>query len=190
MRDRDPGNIEVAALVQDLEETLLQDGVDLFAPAHSLLDLAPDVALRQAYAARAAAEPTVVTEILRARGDDLRAAAAQLERAIDLDPNCAWAHYGLSHVLSVTGPGSTDGAAREVAGPRPRTRSRHVRARRLEAWMAARRGAVPTPRRSSCAGSRRWKAIHGSATRSASRRASISRCCSSSGGRIAAPFGF
>ncbi|MEC8494567.1 MAG: hypothetical protein VXZ39_06585, partial [Planctomycetota bacterium] len=61
--DRDPGNIEVAALVQDLEEALLLDGVDLFAPEHSLADITPDVALRLEYAARAAAEPTVVTEV-------------------------------------------------------------------------------------------------------------------------------
>ena len=66
--DRDPGNIEVAALVQDLEEALLLDGVYLFAPEHSLADITPDVALRPEYAARAAAEPTVVTEVLaRAR---------------------------------------------------------------------------------------------------------------------------
>ena len=100
IRDRDPGNIEVAVLAQDLESALLLDGVDLFGPDHSLAEFAPDVVLRLAYAARAAAEPTVVTEVLRARAEtDLRAAATQLERAIELDPTCAWAHYGLSHVL-------------------------------------------------------------------------------------------
>ena len=142
MRDRDPGNIEVAALVQDLEETLLQDGVDLFAPDHSLLDLAPDVVLRQAYAARAAAEPTVVTEILRARAEtDLRAAAAQLERAIDLDPTCAWAHYGLSHVL-LGDRSRVDrwSSARKSLARALELDPGHVRARRLEAWMAAQEG--------------------------------------------------
>lgn len=142
MRDRDPGNIELAALAQDFEETLLLDGVDLFAPEHSLLDLAPDVVLRQAYAARAAAEPTVVTEILRARAEtDLRAATAQLERAIDLDPTCAWAHYGLSHVL-LGDRSRVDrwSSARQSLARALELDPGHLRARRLEAWMAAQEG--------------------------------------------------
>ncbi|MEC8510984.1 MAG: tetratricopeptide repeat protein [Planctomycetota bacterium] len=140
--DRDPGNIEVAALVQDLEEALLLDGVDLFAPEHSLADITPDVALRLEYAARAAAEPTVVTEVLRARAEtDLRAAATQLERAIDLDPTCAWAHYGLSHVL-LGDRSRVDrwSGARQALARALELDPGHVRARRLEAWMAAQEG--------------------------------------------------
>ena len=142
MRDRDPGNIEVSVLVQDLEEALLMDGVDLFAPDHSLAQVAPDVALRLEYAARAAAEPTVVTEVLRARAEtDLRAAATQLERAIDLDPTCAWAHYGLSHVL-LGDRSRVDrwSGARKTLARALELDPGHVRARRLEAWMAAQEG--------------------------------------------------
>ena len=142
MRDRDPGNIEVAVLSQELEGALLLDGVDLFGPDHSLAEFAPDVVLRLAYAARAAAEPTVVTEVLRARAEtDLRAAATQLERAIELDPTCAWAHYGLSHVL-LGDRSRVDrwSGARQSLARALELDPGHVRARRLEAWMAAQEG--------------------------------------------------
>lgn len=142
IRDRDPGNIEVAVLAQDLESALLLDGVDLFGPDHSLAEFAPDVVLRLAYAARAAAEPTVVTEVLRARAEtDLRAAATQLERAIELDPTCAWAHYGLSHVL-LGDRSRVDrwSGARQSLARALELDPGHVRARRLEAWMAAQEG--------------------------------------------------
>lgn len=137
-----PENLEVAVLAQDLEESLLLDGVDVFAPEHSLAQLEPDEVLRTAYRARALAAPTVSSYVLAARAEtDGLSAERLLEQAIELDPTCAWAHYGRSHVL-LEDRTRVDrwSLARKSLERALSLDGGHLRARRLEAWMAAEEG--------------------------------------------------
>ena len=137
-----PDNLEIACWLQDVEAALLEDGVDVFdLPARSG-EATPGDALQRAYAARANEDPSVTAYVLAARAEtDLPAAFHRLETAIELDPNCAWAHYGLSHVL-LQDRSRTDrwGLARDSLSRALDLEPGHLRARRLEAWMAAEQG--------------------------------------------------
>ncbi|MEM8709520.1 MAG: hypothetical protein AAGG01_01095 [Planctomycetota bacterium] len=138
----EPDNLELGAWLQDVEAELLDDGVDLFATSFSLEEhLAPDV-LRLVYAARKEVEPTVTSFVLAARAEtDVIAAESLLERALELDPTCAWAHYGRSHVLLMDRSRSDRwGLAGDALERALEFDSGHLRARRLEAWMRAEEG--------------------------------------------------
>ncbi len=145
-----PDNLEAGAWLQDLEAELLRDGVDVLAGTgkggHSLkVHTAADV-LRLAYAERADVEPTVASFVLAARAEtDVIAALNLLGKAIELDPTCAWAHYGRSHVLLQDRTRSDRwGLAREALDKALQFDFGHLRARRLEAWMAAEEGSRAT----------------------------------------------
>lgn len=146
LRDQQPGNLEVAAWLQDVEEDLLLDGVDLFAPENSLVGTSPATVLQRHYRGRPGAgtvgERTAVGLVLSARAEeDDRAARSQLEAAIDLDPRCAWAHYGLSHVLLRDREAINRWALASASLERAlELDPGNLRARRLEAWMLGEEG--------------------------------------------------
>jgi len=138
----DPDNLEVGAWLQDLELELLRDGVDLFAPAQSLANLAPDEALRRAYRTRAEALLTFSAFVLAARVEtDVKSAEITIERALELDPTNAWAHYARAHVLLEDRERVDRWSLARTALERALSLDPgHIRARRLEAWMAAQEG--------------------------------------------------
>ncbi len=138
----DPENLEVAAWLQDLEGRLLEDGVDIFAPDLSLERHAADDVLRRAYAAHADRSPTVAAYVLAARAEtDSLAAETQLGKALELDPTCAWAHYGRAHVLLQDRARADRWSLARAALERALALDAgHLRARRLEAWMLAEEG--------------------------------------------------
>lgn len=139
---QDPDNLEVGAWLQDIEVELLKDGVDLYPDAGSLDGLAADDVLRREYARRADVQPTVASFVLAARAEtDVIAAETLLGKALELDPTCAWAHYGRSHVL-LQDRSRTDrwGIARGALDRSLELDPGHLRARRLESWMAAQEG--------------------------------------------------
>ncbi len=147
----DGGNLELACWVQDVESGLLQDGVpagELFpalASGEGLAanrDLAPEDALRRVYADRAEESPTVQALILAARVEtDGLAAESLLRKALELDPVCSWAHYGLSHVLlEKRSQADRWSLARASLQRALEIEPGNLRARRLEAWMLAEEG--------------------------------------------------
>ncbi len=141
---REPDNLEIGAWLQDLDAELLEDGTDVFAETLSLAEAsAPDV-LRRVYAGRKDSVPTVTSFVLAARAEtDVLAAEILLEKALELDPTCAWAHYGRSHVLLMDRT-RTDrwGQAGDALSRALQLDPGHLRARRLEAWMQAEEGSL------------------------------------------------
>lgn len=138
----DPDNLEVGAWLQDLELELLRDGVDLFAPEQSLALLTPDEAIRRAYRVRSESLLTFSAFVLAARVEtDVKSAEITIERALELDPTNAWAHYARAHVL-LEDRERVDrwGLARTSLERALALDPGHIRARRLEAWMAAQEG--------------------------------------------------
>lgn len=99
-----PRNIAVAVMLQELELELLERGT-------ALLDLgigadAPDAQerLRRIYRERADQAQTPESLVLAARVEpDAPAARALLRDAVERDPDCAWADYGLSHLAFAAG---------------------------------------------------------------------------------------
>ena len=80
--------------------------------------------------------------VLAARAEtDAIAALTLLDRALELDPTCAWAHYGKAHAL-LRDRGATDrwAKARESLARALIHDPAHLRARRLECWMLAQEG--------------------------------------------------
>ena len=139
---QDPDNLEVGAWLQDVEMGLLRDGVDLFPDIASLETTEPEDVLRLEYARRATEEPTVSAFVLAARVEtDVLAAETLIGKALELDPTCAWAHYARSHVLLEDRTRSDRwGRAREALERALALDTGHLRARRLESWMAAQQG--------------------------------------------------
>ena len=137
-----PDNLEVGAWVQDVEMGFLRDGVDLFPDVASLETTAPEDVLRLEYARRATLEPTVSAFVLAARVEtDVLAAETLIGKALELDPTCAWAHYARSHVLLEDRTQSDRWSrARQALERALALDPGHLRARRLEAWMAAQQG--------------------------------------------------
>gem|GEM_PF-776199 len=149
--NEDGDNLELACWLQDLEAELLLDGVEprrVFPEADEPLDRAaaevgdPAEDLRRVYAARAAELPTVQALILAARVEtDGPAAESLLRRALELDPVCSWAHYGLSHVLlEKRSQPDRWSLARDALDRALEIEPGNLRARRLEAWMLAEEG--------------------------------------------------
>ena len=138
----DPGNLEVACWVQDLEASLLFDGGAPFGPPPAGAAVEPAERLRLQYASRPDEVPTVGSLILAARVEtDGLAAEALLRRALELDPACSWAHYGLGHVLlEKRSQADRWSLARAAVARALEIEPGHLRARRLEAWMLAEEG--------------------------------------------------
>lgn len=140
-----PYNLQLAVDLQEVELELLaaRSPAD---PALAALAREPDPeeALRKAYAERAEADATVVNFVLAARLEsDSIACQHLLDRALELDPGCAWAHYGQAHAL-LRQRGKNDRwlEAGEALARALELDPGHVGARRLEAWMRAQEGAV------------------------------------------------
>lgn len=139
----DPENLEVGAWLQDVEALLLREGVDLFAPEFTLAADGPaDNVLRKVYRARAGDGLTVPAFVLAARAEtDVIAGRNLLERALELDPTSAWAHYGMAHLGLLDRARSDRWSGSRASLERAlRFDPGHLRARRLEAWMAAQEG--------------------------------------------------
>ncbi|QDV07795.1 hypothetical protein Poly30_33280 [Planctomycetes bacterium Poly30] len=98
--------------------------------------------LRRVYAARNDTESTVISFVLAARAEtDVIAAETLLGKALELDPTCAWAHYGRSHVLLMDRSRADRwGQAGDALERALQLDPGHLRARRLEAWMQAEEG--------------------------------------------------
>lgn len=140
-----PDNIDLGVVLQEVELELFAAGGELdpvlapFAGAGS-----PEESLRLRYAGRSELSPSPAGYVLAARAEtDLPAAQDLLERALELDPACAWAHYGRAHVLLKR---HTRYRWREAHAALERAlelEPEHLQARRLEAWMLAQEGSVP-----------------------------------------------
>ena len=103
-----PRNLDVAVLLQELELALLASGAELADLEQPLGGGAtangesPDALtrLRRLYRDRAENAPSPEGFVLAARLEtDVPAARALLDRALELDPVCAWAEYGRAHLL-------------------------------------------------------------------------------------------
>ncbi len=150
---QDGGNLELACWLQDVEAELLLDGMEprrIFPDEEGAAGRSatgagegdPAEVLRRVYAARAAALPTVQALILAARVEtDGLAAESLLRRALELDPVCSWAHYGLSHVLLEKRLQPDRWSLARTSLERAlEIEPGNLRARRLEAWMLAEEG--------------------------------------------------
>lgn len=142
-------NVELGALLQDIELERLERGRS---PAAFLAgdaggepapELAPADALQRHYARRAQDLASPARLILAARAEsDAIAALTLLERALEADPESAWAHYGRAHaVLQDTGLKKRWATAREALEAALARDPGSIRARRLQAWMLAQEGA-------------------------------------------------
>ena len=90
------------------------------------------------YRTRADREESPTALVLAARVEtDPFAALALLRRAVQRDPSCAWAHYGLAWWLARQREWSE---ARKALGRCLELAPGHLEARRLEAWLLARAG--------------------------------------------------
>ena len=138
----DPDNLEVGAWLQDVESELLEGGLDLFAGRHSLSVETPEDVLRLVYAEDKDRSPTVSSLILAARAEtDVIAAENLLDKALELDPTCAWAHYARSHILLLDRTRIDRwGLARAALDRALELNPGHLRARRLESWMLSQEG--------------------------------------------------
>jgi tetratricopeptide (TPR) repeat protein len=133
-----PRNVVVGRWLQEAESAL----VDPQAPVAGEQEGA-DV-LRRAWRGRADADPSPTALILAARlEDDPTAALLLLERALELDGDCAWAHYAQAAVHARAGDW---GAARSSARAALEREPGHLATLRLWAWLeghtARRAGAI------------------------------------------------
>lgn len=140
-----PENILIGSWLQEVELELMAGGT----PADpELAELAreeePAEALRRRYAQRSMDSPSVARFVLAARLEtDVFASKHLLERALDLDPDCAWAHYAMAHAL-LRDKSEEDRwrQARESLDLALANDAGHLGARRLEAWMLVQEGAI------------------------------------------------
>jgi tetratricopeptide (TPR) repeat protein len=136
---RAPENLELGALLQDARLSAMQLGgsipeVDATLAGRGPLDEGgPTERLRRAYAAWAAERGTARAWVLAARIEpDAEAALWLLQRALEVDPDCLWAHYGRAHNELKAGrlQGAQEALARALE-----IDPGHPRARRLEATL-------------------------------------------------------
>lgn len=136
LRTWQPRNVVIGRWLQEVELGLAERDAGSAAP-----DPAPPNGreeLRRRYREAAEAEPTPTALVLAARlEDDPPSALHLLDRALVLDPACAWASYGKAHVLAASG---RLGDAREALEDALATDPAHLPALRLHAWMLARSG--------------------------------------------------
>ncbi len=98
----------------------------------------PRAQLRRSYRKQAESKPSAFAFLLAARlEDDQRAAELLFERALELEPGLAWAHYGLAHSAA---RGGDWGRAREELLRTFELDPAHLPALRLFAWAQATAG--------------------------------------------------
>jgi Tfp pilus assembly protein PilF len=98
----------------------------------------PRAQLRRSYRTQAESKPSAFAFLLAARlEDDQRAAELLFERALELEPGLAWAHYGLAHSAA---RGGDWGRAREELLRTFELDPAHLPALRLFAWAQATAG--------------------------------------------------
>lgn len=132
LRRDHPRNLPVGIWLQETEFALALEGGEESA---SVLE-----AVRKRYREVADAEESVPNLVLAARVEtDQFAALALLERALRLDAESVWAHYGKAHVLARQE--EWKGARRSLERALDLD-SGHLWSRRLEAWMLARTGRI------------------------------------------------
>jgi tetratricopeptide (TPR) repeat protein len=140
-----PDNVSVGLWLQETELELLASGSTV-SPVLNALEGNTDQAslLRVHYAARNSEAPSVVGYLLAARLEtDALSAVNLLEQALELDPSCAWAHYGLAHaVLNRRTEVDRWRLARASLVRALEIDPGHLRARRLEGWMYAQEGTL------------------------------------------------
>lgn len=139
-----PDNIELAVWRQEAELVLLREPEPPAALAYFGDEGTPEERLRVHYAELADRYSSVVAHVLAARvEEDAIAAQNSLDFAIQLDPGCAWAHYGHAHaLLRQELKAERWRAARRSLDEALEKDGSHLRARRLEAWMDAQEGAT------------------------------------------------
>lgn len=140
-----PDNIEVGLWLQETELELLTAGSSV-SPVLVALEghSDPGATLRAYYRERVTDSPSVAGYLLAARLEtDAIAAENLLESALELDPTCAWAHYGLAHAVLRNRPRVDRWrAARGSLVRALELDPGHPRARRLEGWMYAQEGTL------------------------------------------------
>jgi len=141
-----PDNIQIGVWNQELELLLLEEGAAEIDPVLAAIaaDPEPFAALRRSYAQRAESLPSAPAFVLAARlEDDAIAAERLLTRALEIDPECAWAHYGRSHAL-LRNKGEEDRwqASRAALDRALELEPGHLAARRLQAWMLVQEGSI------------------------------------------------
>lgn len=133
LHEAHPDDLDVGTLRQDAERAALGSRV--------VDGVTPDERFRRLWSARADDEPSVANLVLAARAEtDAIAAEVQLERALALDPGCAWAHYGRAHAKLGQRTRYRWREARASLARALEADPGHVQARRLEAWMGAQEG--------------------------------------------------
>ncbi len=94
-----PRNIPLGILLQELEIETLERGRELVDMDIYGSDVDWDHKLMRWYRQRTDQSPTPERLVLAARLEtDGPSARVLLERAVAIDPECAWAHYGLAHL--------------------------------------------------------------------------------------------
>lgn len=137
LRAAHPDNLVVGRWLQEAELA------DAERASRERVEGAPDprvfaADLRDRYRELAEADPRPTNLVLAARlEDDPPAALHLLDRALALDPQCAWALYGRAHVLASTGRWRE---ARDEIAAALQADPAHLPALRLYSWLLARAG--------------------------------------------------
>ncbi len=130
---RAPRNVPAAAFLQEVELRLRAAGADETASERDL-----QLSLAREWREWALRAPSAARLVLAARLEVDRVAALRLlEQALELDPRCAWAHYGMAHLRAAAGDWNAARPSLEMA---LEIEPGHVAARRLEAAAMARGG--------------------------------------------------
>ena len=128
-----PDDLDIGVLYQDCDRMLLEA-----LPAGGV---GPEEVFRRRWSQRADETPTVAHQVLAARAEtDAIAAQVMLDRALALDPGCAWAHYGRAHAKLGQRTRYRWREARESLQLALAADPGHVQARRLQAWMMGQEG--------------------------------------------------
>ncbi|MCA9002182.1 MAG: hypothetical protein KDB61_09675, partial [Planctomycetes bacterium] len=154
---QNPDQLDLAFAMQDVQGKLLAQGelmemhegaVEMSiagpaAPGEATLEqMDAATVLKFWYARRAAEQPSIPSLVLAARVEpDAKKALEWLDRALVLDPTCAWAHYGRAYVLLQQRDQYRWRNSREALARALELDPSHVLARRMEAWMMAQEGA-------------------------------------------------
>ena len=135
-----PRNLPVGIWLQETEIALALEAAALEAGDSPSDPAAVLESVRKRYREVADAEESVPNLVLAARVEtDQFAALALLERALRLDEQSVWAHYGKAHVLAQQE--EWKGARRSLERALDLDPG-HLWSRRLEAWMLARTGRI------------------------------------------------
>lgn len=136
---RAPQNLEIGVLLQEAQLSTMQLGRSVPAVEAALMgrgplaEGGPAERLRRAYAGWAEEQGTARAWVLAARIEpDAEAALWLLGRALEVDPECSWAHYAVAH--NQLNAGRLE-EARAALAEGLRLDPGHPRARRLEATL-------------------------------------------------------